>query len=177
MLDYNLFPKSVRDSEIAFYKTKSNLYGLPLSAGNAWAMARGAPIELTYGEIRPQIFQSRVATTAVAWTIGFKRAYYDGMASRSMVQPGNAAARAGAATRAGAMANGSARIGTETVGVAAPNQAPGTVQPLGVNAVLRLYVPQRDLASYRPSTEPFGNHDMIFHSPTIFERLSAMVGR
>jgi hypothetical protein len=32
VLDYNLFPKSVRDSEIAFYKTKLNMYGLPLDS-------------------------------------------------------------------------------------------------------------------------------------------------
>ena len=32
ILDYNLFPKSVRDSEIAFYKTKLNVYGLPLDS-------------------------------------------------------------------------------------------------------------------------------------------------
>ncbi len=32
VLDYNLFPKSVRDSEIAFYKTKMNVYGLPLDS-------------------------------------------------------------------------------------------------------------------------------------------------
>jgi hypothetical protein len=32
VLDYNLFPKSVRDSEIAFYKTKLNIYGLPLDS-------------------------------------------------------------------------------------------------------------------------------------------------
>ncbi|WP_263374755.1 glutaminase family protein [Granulicella aggregans] len=32
VLDYNLFPPSVRESEIAFYKTKLNLYGLPLDS-------------------------------------------------------------------------------------------------------------------------------------------------
>ncbi len=32
VLDYNLFPKSVRDSEISFYKTKLNIYGLPLDS-------------------------------------------------------------------------------------------------------------------------------------------------
>ncbi len=32
ILDYNLFPKSVRESEIAFYKTKLNIYGLPLDS-------------------------------------------------------------------------------------------------------------------------------------------------
>ena len=32
VLDYNLFPRSVRDSEIAFYKTKLNTYGLPLDS-------------------------------------------------------------------------------------------------------------------------------------------------
>ena len=32
VLDYNLFPKSVRDSEITFYKTKLNAYGLPLDS-------------------------------------------------------------------------------------------------------------------------------------------------
>ena len=32
LLDYNLFPPSVRASEIAFYKTKLNLYGLPLDS-------------------------------------------------------------------------------------------------------------------------------------------------
>ena len=32
LLGYNLFPKSVRDSEIAFYKTKLNKYGLPLDS-------------------------------------------------------------------------------------------------------------------------------------------------
>ncbi len=32
VLDYNLFPKSLRDSEIAFYKTKLNKYGLPLDS-------------------------------------------------------------------------------------------------------------------------------------------------
>ncbi len=32
ILGYNLFPKSLRDSEIAFYKTKLNKYGLPLDS-------------------------------------------------------------------------------------------------------------------------------------------------
>ena len=32
ILGYNLFPKSVRDSEIAFYLTKQNKYGLPLDS-------------------------------------------------------------------------------------------------------------------------------------------------
>ncbi len=32
LLGYNLFPKSLRDSEIAFYKTKINRYGLPLDS-------------------------------------------------------------------------------------------------------------------------------------------------
>ena len=32
LLDYNLFPPSVRASEITFYKTKLNLYGLPLDS-------------------------------------------------------------------------------------------------------------------------------------------------
>ncbi len=32
LLGYNLFPQSVRDSEVAFYKTKLNRYGLPLDS-------------------------------------------------------------------------------------------------------------------------------------------------
>ena len=32
VLDYNLFPRSVRESEIAFYQTKLNKYGLPLDS-------------------------------------------------------------------------------------------------------------------------------------------------
>jgi hypothetical protein len=32
LLNYNLFPKSVRDSEIAYYQTKINQYGLPLDS-------------------------------------------------------------------------------------------------------------------------------------------------
>jgi hypothetical protein len=32
VLDYNLFPKSVRDAEVAFYKTKLNTYGIPLDS-------------------------------------------------------------------------------------------------------------------------------------------------
>ena len=32
LLGYNLFPKSLRESEIAFYKTKLNKYGLPLDS-------------------------------------------------------------------------------------------------------------------------------------------------
>ena len=32
LLDYNLFPPAVRESEIAFYKTKLNKYGLPLDS-------------------------------------------------------------------------------------------------------------------------------------------------
>jgi hypothetical protein len=32
VLDYNLFPKSVRDSEMAYYMTKVNRYGLPLDS-------------------------------------------------------------------------------------------------------------------------------------------------
>ena len=32
LLGYNLFPKSVRESELAFYKTKINKYGLPLDS-------------------------------------------------------------------------------------------------------------------------------------------------
>jgi hypothetical protein len=32
VLDYNLFPASIRDAEIAYYKTKLNKYGLPLDS-------------------------------------------------------------------------------------------------------------------------------------------------
>lgn len=32
VLEYNLFPKSVRDTEIAYYQTKLNTYGLPLDS-------------------------------------------------------------------------------------------------------------------------------------------------
>ncbi len=32
LLGYNLFPKALRDSELAFYKTKINKYGLPLDS-------------------------------------------------------------------------------------------------------------------------------------------------
>ena len=32
VLDYNLFPKSVRESELAYYRTKLNVYGLPLDS-------------------------------------------------------------------------------------------------------------------------------------------------
>ncbi len=32
VLDYNLFPRSVREAEIAFYQTKLNRYGLPLDS-------------------------------------------------------------------------------------------------------------------------------------------------
>jgi Domain of unknown function (DUF4965)/Domain of unknown function (DUF1793)/Domain of unknown function (DUF5127)/Domain of unknown function (DUF4964) len=32
VLDYNLFPKGVRDAEIAYYQTKLNIYGLPLDS-------------------------------------------------------------------------------------------------------------------------------------------------
>jgi len=32
VLDYNLFPKSIRDSEVAFYVNKLNRYGLPLDS-------------------------------------------------------------------------------------------------------------------------------------------------
>jgi hypothetical protein len=32
LLDYNLFPKSVRDTEVTFYLTKVNRYGLPLDS-------------------------------------------------------------------------------------------------------------------------------------------------
>ncbi|SEB90885.1 glutaminase family protein [Terriglobus roseus] len=32
LLGYDLFPKSVRDSELTFYKTKLNIYGLPLDS-------------------------------------------------------------------------------------------------------------------------------------------------
>ncbi len=32
VLDYNLFPKSVRETELAYYQTKLNVYGLPLDS-------------------------------------------------------------------------------------------------------------------------------------------------
>jgi hypothetical protein len=32
LLDYNLFPKEVRETEIAYYQTKMNVYGLPLDS-------------------------------------------------------------------------------------------------------------------------------------------------
>ena len=36
VLDYNLFPRSVRDAEMAYYQTKLNLYGLPLDSRAAY---------------------------------------------------------------------------------------------------------------------------------------------
>jgi hypothetical protein len=36
VLDYSLFPKSVRDQEIAFYQTKLNKYGLPLDSRESY---------------------------------------------------------------------------------------------------------------------------------------------
>lgn len=163
------------DREFMEARVKSNVYGLPVSIGNLMAMARGAPLELSYGELRPQVFTSKVTTDPVAWTIHFKRAYYSGVATRPSLSRPSGTAVDKLANQATTRADASASAGAATATGGARNRsAPGNVQPIGVDAVLRLYVRETDLSRYKPSSKIFGDHDMIFHSPGIFDWLQQL---
>jgi len=157
-------------------RVKSNLFGLPISGGNVVAVARGrAAPELTYGELQPQVFRSRVTSNLVAWTLWFPRAHYVGMGGVPRI-PGtakpSAAARAGAAT---ARAEGAAAMGA--MSQRDPSLADGSAGPVGMAATLRVYILLADLAKFRVSPQRFDTHDMIFNPLTVFDRLRALVGR
>ena len=94
------------DREFLENRVKSNLYGLPVSVGNLVGMARERRVQLTYGEVRPQVFRSGVETRPVAWRIWFKRTWYTGAASGRGRTP-----KPTDGTNARSSANGSARIG------------------------------------------------------------------
>jgi Domain of unknown function (DUF4965)/Domain of unknown function (DUF1793)/Domain of unknown function (DUF5127)/Domain of unknown function (DUF4964) len=59
VLDYNLFPKSVRDTEIAYYQTKLNLYGLPLDSREDYTKLDWELWTATLTD-RPEVFHALV---------------------------------------------------------------------------------------------------------------------
>ena len=156
-------------------RVKSNVYGLPISVGNVYAVARGkAPAELSYGELQPQVFHSRHESDPIGWTINFRRAWYAGVASKAVRRPPQAKwGRVGG--QATAKANGSASANAHGGGTSL-GQANGDVGLPTLDAVLRLYVRETELTRYRPSPRTFGSSDMIFDSPSVFERLGNMLG-
>ena len=161
------------DDEFVESRVKTNILGLPVSLGNAAAMARDRRLELTYGEARPQVFRSRVSTPEVAWRIWFKRAHYAGAARRPALRVPRGAATGRLADQAQTRADASASAGAATSG-GARGEADGRVGPLELGAMLRVYVLQS--SPYRPYGRPFGRGDMIFDDPTWFERARRAIG-
>jgi hypothetical protein len=145
------------DDEFMESRVKTNILGLPISIGNAAAMVRNRNVALSYGELAPQIFRSKVRSNPVAWRIWFDRAYYAGAASKPALRAptGEAAGRlsAQAQTRANASAAAGAASRTQN------GEAGGGIAPLHTGALLRLYVLEG--SPYRPYGRPFGQGDLI----------------
>lgn len=155
--------QSSLDREFAESRVKSNLFGLLLSYGNMNEMRRQRRIELSYGELRPQVFPSRVAGPRVAWRIWFKRAYYAGNPSVPGLSKGTASARADGSASIGAL-SASPRNGQSTGGI-----GPLTNQ----GAILRVYVHGDD--TFQVFGKPFDQGDMIFRPTTLGEHLNSFV--
>ena len=152
------------DREFLENRTKSNPLGLPVNVGNAIAMARDRRIALTYGELRPQVFNSPIKTAQVGWRIWFNRAWYAGAGGRP-----SRTANGGANARVSARA--SARIGAMSVTPRA-GLASGGIGALGNDAgILRVWVPVDD--GYAP-TGPFDRHDVVGRPPSITDRIGSM---
>ncbi|MES3085207.1 MULTISPECIES: hypothetical protein [Sphingomonas] len=158
------------DREFMESRVKSNLMGLPVSVGNAVAMARDRRIELTYGEVRPQVFRSSVPTQPVAWRIWFKQTWYSGQASgRSMLGK----AKASDGLKASASAAGSAAIGGAS-GRSITTFAPNAIGPLTNDAgILRVYVPTED--PFTLFRRPFDSHDLIGRAPTLADHVGSFI--
>lgn len=159
--------RTALDREFLERRVKTNLAGLPISVGNVAAVARGGDAELTYGEIAPQLFESRVPTIPVAWTVRFVRSHYAGGGGTSarLNRPSPAKAPK-AVANAQAWANGaaSARAGG--------GRSPGPdIRIVGIDATLRVYVEQADRARYMRASRPFGKRDLIGYEPSWYERL------
>lgn len=166
--------QSSLDREFLESRVKTNLYGLPLSLGNGVEMVRQRRVELSYGELRPQIFHSKVETNPVAWYIWFKQAHYVGSAARPMLRaPTATAARTRLADQAQTRADASASAGAVTSGGNA-HQANGRIEPLSIDALLRVYVPKG--SPYRPLDRPFRG-DVIFHETSWWDRIRNAMGR
>ncbi len=151
------------DNEFMEARVKSNLVGLPLSYGNINEMRRQRRIELSYGELRPQVFTSRVAGAPLAWRIWFKRTHYAGNPSVPRLPKGTAVPRA----------TGSAAVRgmSET-----PNRdhAPGAIGPLtNAAGILRVYVEGND--AFQVFGRPFDGGDVIFRPTTLMEHLGSFV--
>ncbi len=158
------------DDEFNEGRVKSNLYGLPVSLGNLGQMARQRRIELSYGELKPQVFRSTVTTTPVAWRIWFKRTYYTGAASGRGYRGGKGP---NAGPNAVATAGGSARIGTGSE-AASPRLGSGEIGPLTNDAgVLRVYTKLGD--KYQVFRRPFDDHDAVFRPLTLMDHLTSFV--
>ncbi|BCI71853.1 hypothetical protein SPKIRA_26830 [Sphingomonas paucimobilis] len=156
------------DREFMESRVKSNLFGLPVSLGNAAAMVKDRRVALSYGELRPQIFRSSVSTRPVAWRIWFRRTRYSGQASGKGIRN---APKPAASAKAQASAMGSAAIGAMSK---APQRGRATaIGPLANGAgILRVYVLADDKSEI---VAPFDRRDVTFRDPSLWERAVNLV--
>ena len=163
--------QETQDREFMESRVKSNLYGLPLSLGNMVQMTRERRIDLSYGELKPQVFRTGLKTLPIAWRIWFKRNWYTGAASGRGVR---GATGANVAVKARATAVGSSRIGASSADPTS-GAANGQINPLGNDAgILRVYAKLSD--TYRVFARPFDDHDVIFRERSIAEHLGSLFG-
>lgn len=161
------------ETEFLESRVKTNILGLPISAGNAIAMVRNRGVEFSYGELQPQVFRSKVRTKSVAWRIWFDRAYYTGAARRPSLRAPQGEAASRAANQAQSRANASASAHAASGGRGS-GEASGNIEPIHTGALLRLYVLEG--APYKPYGKPFGRHDSITEERPWYSKIGSALG-
>lgn len=150
--------RSGLDKEFDEPRVKSNFFGVPIRPSDAIAMAQARRVTMTYGEIAPKVYRSKVMTSPVGWTIWFKRTYYAGSASLPFVKP----------------TGGTGAYNVGRVGVASirgqSSTAPENDLPLTNNAgLLFVYVGVDDFYEQVP---PFQG-DMTGQDQSVFDKLNS----
>lgn len=102
--------------------------------------------DITYGEVVPQIYKSRVRTSTVAWSLNFKKHYLNSVQGKF-------------GTAKGAVSPSSGALATAQMSAAAQNIATGL-------EYLTVYVPVADFGKTRRLNDGFGVNDVIGQNPS-----------
>ncbi|SFR98511.1 hypothetical protein [Sphingomonas jatrophae] len=122
---------------------------IPLSIGDSDGN-RLPEVQMTYGEVAPQLYRSRVDSERVAWSVNFVRHYH--LNTQGRIGMGLAIARPNA-----------------NVSASAARTAAAQNMQSGFN-YLMLWIPARDFERTELLPGGFGTMDMIGESPTLYRR-------